>query len=393
MDKIKVAFYTDTYLPAVDGVVTSMLNFKNELERRGHEVYIFASGDAASKKIYSNNHVFIIQGMKFKPYPQYKLAFFPYHTMLKLQAKNINIVHAQTPFFMGFTALTISKLMKYPIIGSFHTLVNNPRLLDDYYPKNKALKQFTSKYLWSYTKFFYKKCDKTIVPTKTIEELLAREKVINTEIVPNSVDIKHFNPKVDGDSVKNSLGITDNSKVVLYVGRISKEKRIEVMLKAARLLLKKKKKNVEFVIAGTGPALKHYKALSNRLGINEIVKFVGFVGGDALPEYYAMSDLLCMPSTFETQGIVALEAMASGKPVVGSDYLALKEMIKNGYNGEKFKAGDFTQCANKIEKVLNDSSIYKRNAVAFASGFSVSKVTDRLLDVYNKILNDYKAIH
>ncbi|MGC8710118.1 MAG: glycosyltransferase [Candidatus Micrarchaeia archaeon] len=392
MDKIKVAFYTDTYLPAIDGVVTSMLNFKRELENRGHEVYIFASGDADSKKVYSNSHVFIMQGIKFKPYPQYKLAFFPYHTILKLQAENIDVVHAQTPFFMGFTALTISKLMKYPIIGSFHTLVNNSKVLDEYYPKNKTLKKFTSKYLWSYTKFFYRKCDKAIVPTKTIEELLAKQGMKNIEVVPNSVDMKRFNTKINGDTIRDKLGLKDNERVVLYVGRISKEKRIEVMLKAAKVL-SKKRDNVKFVIVGTGPAMKYYMTLANKLKLGDKVKFAGFASEGALPKYYAMSDLLCMPSTFETQGIVALEAMASGKPVVGSDYLALKEMIKNNYNGEKFKAGDYLQCASKIEKVLNNSSVYKRNAVAFASGFSVPKVTDRLLEVYNKILNDYKAIY
>ncbi|MGC9129817.1 MAG: glycosyltransferase [Candidatus Micrarchaeia archaeon] len=387
MEKIKVAFYSDTYLPAVDGVVTSMLNFKKGLEKKGHEVYIFASGDATSKRRYLNSHVFIMPGISFKPYPQYKLAFFPYHTIIKLQKEKIDILHAQTPFFMGFTALTIGRFIKLPVVGTFHTFINNKKVLEEYYPKNKFLKKFTSKYLWKYTTFFYRKCNVTIVPTKTVKNILGKHKVTNTEIVPNSVDTEKFNPNVDGEQVREKLKLKQN--VVLYVGRISKEKRIEVMLKAAKVL-SKKRSDVSYVIVGRGPAMDHYKLLAQKLGVSNIVKFVGFVEDGDLPKYYAASDMLCMPSTFETQGIVALEAMACGKPVVGTDYLALKEVIKDGKTGEKFKPGDYISCARKIEKVLNNSDIYKRNTVALANEFSIPKATDRLLDVYNKVLE--KAI-
>ncbi|MGC8699810.1 MAG: glycosyltransferase [Candidatus Micrarchaeia archaeon] len=388
MESLKVAYYTDTYLPAVDGVVTSMLNFKKELERRGHEVYIIASGDVASRKKYSNEHVYIMPGLSFKPYPQYKLAFFPYHTALIIQKEKIDLLHAQTPFFMGFTALSIGRMIKHPVIGSFHTFINNRKLLDEYYPKNKLLKKFTGKYLWKYTKFFYRSCDVTIVPTNTVKEILRKERVTNTEVVPNSVDTEKFNPKVDGEEIRERFNLKDH--VVLYVGRISKEKRLEVMLKAAKVL-SRKRNDISYLIVGHGPAMEHYKEMARRFGLSGSVIFVGFVPDAELPKYYATSDMLCMPSTFETQGIVAIEAMASGKPVVGAKYLALNELIKNGKNGEKFPAGNYLACAKKIEKVLNSSSIYKRNAVALAREFSVSKATDKLLNIYNKTLE--KAIY
>mgnify|MGYP001626329670 FL=1 len=388
MESLKIAYYTDTYLPAVDGVVTSMLNFKKELERRGHEVYIIASGDVVSRKKYSNEHVYIMPGLSFKPYPQYKLAFFPYHTALIIQKEKIDLLHAQTPFFMGFTALSIGRMMKYPVVGSFHTFINNRKLLDEYYPKNKLLKKFTRKYLWKYTKFFYRSCDVTIVPTKTVKEILRKERVTNTEVVPNSVDTEKFNPKVDGGEIRERFNLKDH--VVLYVGRISKEKRLEVMLKAAKVL-SRKRNDISYLIVGHGPAMEHYKEMARRFGLFGSVIFVGFVPDAELPKYYATSDMLCMPSTFETQGIVAIEAMASGKPVVGAKYLALNELIKNGKNGEKFPAGNYLACAKKIEKVLNSSNIYKRNAVALAREFSVSKATDKLLNIYNKTLE--KAIY
>ncbi len=387
MEKINVAFYSDTYLPAMDGVVNSMLNFKKELERRGHGVYIFTSGDNASKRKYSSKSVFITSGIKFKPYPQYKIALFPYKSIMNLKELQVDIVHAQTPFTMGLAAMTIAKLDKYPLVGSFHTMINNKAILESYYPKNKMLKEFTSKYLWKYTKFFYKRCDATIVPATTIGNMLARGGVQNLHVVPNSVDTKRFNPNNDGAMIRKRLRIKDRDNIVLYVGRASREKRIEILLKAAKHIAKKRS-DVRFVIAGTGPALDYYKNMANRLGLLGTVRFVGFVEQEMLAQMYAACDVFCIPSTFETQGIVALEAMATGKPVVGADYLALKELIKNGSNGEKFKPGDYLSCANKIERVLNNSQQYKQRAVETAKSFAIDRATDKLLEVYRLILEN-----
>lgn len=387
MEKINVAFYSDTYLPAMDGVVNSMLNFKRELEKRGHKVYIFASGDEASKKKYSGKSVFISSGIKFKPYPQYKIALFPYKSIMNLRSLKIDIIHAQTPFSMGLAAMTIAKLGRYPLVGSFHTMINDKRIIESYYPKNKMLKKFTGKYLWQYTKFFYRRCDATIVPTDSIEKVIKKAQVSNIHIVPNSVDTRIFNPKVNGNAIKRKLKIKKNEKVVLYIGRTSREKRIEILLRAARKILAKRK-DIKFVIGGTGPAFDYYKNMASRLGISNSVKFVGFVEEKMLPQMYAMCDVFCIPSTFETQGIVALEAMATGKAVVGADFLALKELIKNGKNGEKFVPGNYLSCAKKIERVLNNPAAYKHKALETANKFAVDKATDKLLEVYQLILSN-----
>ncbi len=387
MDRLGIAFYTDSYLPAVDGVVTSILNFRSELERRGHDVYIFSSCKLGTKA--NEKNVFLYQGVDFKPYPQYSMAIFPYNSMMKLKDLNVDIIHAHTPLIMGFAGLMSAKLGRYPMVGSYHTIINNRSVVEDYYPKNKQLKRFTSKYLLKYIQFFYRRCNATTVPSATIGKMLEGYGGIdNISVVPNSIDLGVFNPKADGDLVRERLRISSREKMVLYLGRLSKEKKIEVMLKAASVI-SKKRNDVKFIIGGTGPAEAYYKAMSRRLGLQKHVRFIGHVPREALPNLYASSDMLCLPSTFETQGIVSLEAMATGKPVVGADYLALSELIRSGKNGEKFRPGDYIGCANKIEKVLNDSSPYIREALSTAKEFSVRKVTDRLLDVYDLVLSNY----
>jgi 1,2-diacylglycerol 3-alpha-glucosyltransferase len=169
------------------------------------------------------------------------------------------------------------------------------------------------------------------------------------------------------------------------MGRVSKEKNIGTMIRAAKVL-SQKKMNVKFLIAGTGPAMDYYIKLVHRNKLEKIVKFAGFINDKELPKYYAAADLLCMPSTFETQGIVSLEAMATGKPVVGADYLALSELIKDGKNGEKFKPMDYRDCAMKIEKVINNLPHYKE-CTKTAREYSIAKVTDRLLKTYSAAID------
>ncbi len=385
MERLNIAFYTDSYLPAVDGVVTSMLNFKAELERRGHNVYVFTSGKPGQRRM---RGVTVYPSMAFKPYPQYSVALFPFTSASKLKERRIDIIHAQTPFVMGFAGLMAARFGKYPIVSTFHTMVNNKSVIDQYYPRNKGLKDFTKKYVWMYTKFFYIKSNMTIAPSESIRRYLAKHGINNTAVVPNSVDVKRFSEKVQGASMRKRMGARKNDKVVLYLGRISREKRLDVMLKACKMLAKKDK-NIRFVFGGRGPAESLYKSMAERLGVQDRVSFLGFVKDEDLPKVYAASDAFCMPSTFETQGIVCLEAMATGKPVVGADYLALKELIKNGRNGERFSPGDHAGCADRLEKVLNNPEAYRRNAINTAREFSIEKTTDKLLETYNFVLSKW----
>jgi 1,2-diacylglycerol 3-alpha-glucosyltransferase len=311
------------------------------------------------------------------------VAIFPYYSLVKLRSLDIDLIHAQTPFVMGFSGMLAAKLGRYPLVGSYHTMISS-KSLDSYYPKNRALKNFCSSYLWKYTKFFYRRCDVTIAPSRATESLLRRHDIRNTALVPNSIDTARFNPRVKGAWLRERMGIGGDERVVLYLGRVSREKRIEVLLRAAKAL-RGSRRDIRFVIGGTGPALDYYRRMARRLGVLDRVKFIGFVEDGVLPNLYAASDLLCLPSTFETQGIVSLEAMAVGKPVVAADYLALREIVENGRNGERFEAGNPLGCARKIEKVLNNCESYRKQAVKTADEFSVRKVADRLLKVYDSV--------
>lgn len=383
-ESLKIAFYTDSFLPAVDGVVVSIMNAKRELERKGHEVYIFASGTDKTKQMVKNDkRIIVVRGVKFKQYPQYSLAVFPLASTLKLINVKIDINHAQTPFMMGLHALMLSKIDQTPIVGSFHTLFTDSAVIKEYTINSKFMTSAFTKYSWKYARFFYGKCDSVIAPSNAIKNILERKEIGNVNIVPNGIDLKKFNPKIDGSKARKKLLKNDREKLVMYVGRISREKKLETLIKAASLL---KKEKIRFVFVGTGPALGHYEKMVQRMRLHEKVRFVGFIDSKELPSYYAASDAFCIPSTFETQGVVSLEAMATGKPVIGADYLALKDLIKNGKNGEKFRPLDGNDCARKIRKVIYNIDSYKE-IVDTAKRYSIERTTEDLLDLYKGVID------
>ncbi len=384
-ESLKIAFYTDSFLPAIDGVVISILNFRKELENRGHEVYIYASGNERTQQMVRNDkRIVVVRGVKLKNYPQYSLALFPMSSRLKHINVRMDINHAQTPFMMGVHGLMVSKFDRKPIVGSFHTMFTDRSVIKDYAVDNRLLAKAVGRYSWNYARLFYNRCNGVAAPSGTIKRMLERKRIRNVEVIPNGIDIKKFNPDVNGNQIRKRLVKGSREKLVMYVGRLSKEKRLETMIKAAKVL---KDDNIRFAIVGTGPAEHHYKHMVERMGLQEKVRFIGFIDNRELPGYYAACDAFCIPSTFETQGVVSLEAMACGKPVIGADYLALKELIKNGRNGEKFRPYDSTGCAKKIRKVLYNIDSYKE-MVNTAKRYSIERTTDDLLGLYTRILNN-----
>jgi glycosyltransferase involved in cell wall biosynthesis len=293
-----------------------------------------------------------------------------------------DIIHAQTPFTMGTVALATAKINKIPIVGAFHTLFPDTRAIKAYVPGLRA--NVLSRYAWSYARFFYNRCNRVIALTESIKVLLEKKRINNTVVVPNGIDFKAFNERATGKRIRRALQIGKNEKMILYLGRISKEKRLETLLHAAKYL----DEDVKIVIGGTGPALQHYTNLAKRLGVSERVNLVGFVNESDIQEYYAACDTFCIPSTFEILCTTALEAFATGTPVVAADSMGFHDLIKNGENGEKFKPGDSRSCANKIKKVLNNISSYKEMR-STAAQYSNEVATDKLLSTYEDVLKNF----
>lgn len=380
---MNIAFFTDTWLPNVDGVVNSMILQKAELEARGNKVFIFASGTTHDKTNNESRDVFVHAGVRVPTYPEYKLALFPIPTALKqVKDAKIDVIHSHAIASMGIAAITAAKYRKLPLIGTFHTMVPQAA---KYVTTSATGQKLLSKAAWKAITIFYNPFDLVIAPSDTIKRELVKQGIKRVTTVPNGIDPSRFNPMVNGERVRRKLGAKER-KIVLVAGRMGFEKNIDVLIRSAGRVLEEEEDTL-FLVTGKGPAKTRCEKLADELGLSkEQIRFEGFVPNEELPEYYAACDVFATASTFETQCLALYEAMACGKPVVGADALAIPEAIDEGYNGFVFEAGNPEDCAEKLLRVLkapkSERKGWERHARRKAEEKSVQASVDLLLEAY-----------
>ncbi|MCX6768045.1 MAG: glycosyltransferase [Candidatus Micrarchaeota archaeon] len=387
---MKIGFFTDTYLPNVDGVVNSIISFRGELQKRGHKVSIYSSGDGAAAKRNTDPLVHYYDSFSFPLYPQYKVAYFPFAAKSDAAGDGLDVVHCHAMASMGLAAIQASKDLGLPLVGTFHTLLPQAAAA---YARSAWTKRLAWRVTWRAIKLFYRPFQTVTAPTQVIRALLQEHGVRNAVVVPNGVDTRKFRPGIGGAAgVRRKLGVKPGEKMVLVAGRLSFEKNVDVLLEAARLMREGGKGGFKLVITGDGPARALYEKAAREKKVADIVTFTGFVPGRDLPKYYSACDLLATASTFETQGLSVLEAMACGKPAVAANAMALPETVMDDHNGFLFKPFDAAECAEKITETLcmpkKRFSKLCSNARKTAEEYSISRSTDRLLKVYEHALGE-----
>ncbi len=328
---MKIAYFTDTYLPNVDGVVTCLLNYRKELEKKGHEVYIFSPGSKKDKAENKDRNVYYFTSTTFKPYPDYRLSLFPFPSAVK-KVKEIrpDLIHSHGIATTGLAAINCAHALKVPAIASFHTMVPEAT---HYLTKNESMQKILEDVAWTYLKWYYGFFDTVLVPSKCVADILKAKGICNTMILPSGIDVKAF-AKADGDSARKRYGL-GKKKIILHVGRLVKEKNLDLLINEASSIMNKQP-NARFLIVGKGPSEEYYKNAVRMKGLDEYFIFTGFVDRKELPDYYAAADVLAFPSKFDTQGLVVLESLACGTPAVVPKKSAAEEIVEEGKNGYTF---------------------------------------------------------
>jgi len=211
-------------------------------------------------------------------------------------------------------------------------------------------------------------------------------------VIPNAVDHRRFRPDVDGSAVRAKLRIPPEVPIVLLVGRIVPHKGVEHFVEAARYV-----PDARFLVAGGGSSLDAMKRLALSMGVADRVRFLGRISDDRLPEVYAACDVFVLPSVsrLEAFGIVALEAMSTGKPVIVADIPGVREMIEDGRDGLLADPVNPRDLAEKIRRLLSDPKARRtmgaRGREKVLESFSIERVTDRIEAVYRAILDGSEA--
>lgn len=369
---LRLALFTDTYPPQVNGVARTLKRLVEAVRARGGEVRVFCTQDPDAE---DEPGVTRYPSTPFWAYPQLQFAL-PRFARAKrdLAEWRPTLVHAATPFGVGLSGRHAALVHRIPFVTSYHTSLS-------------AYAQFynlgaLSEPGWAFLRWFHNTGRRTYVPTEAIRREIEAHGFVRTAIWSRGVDTARFSPSHRSAALRAELGADDGTFVVTYVGRIAVEKGLPVLAEAIRQVLARRgDRRILFALAGDGP----YMAEMQRQVPAE-VRFLGMTQGERLSQFYASSDLFVFPSVTDTFGNVLMESMASGVPVLGAEAGPTRELIGED-RGRLFRAGDAAACATAILALADDPAA--RRAMGEAGlAYTGARDWDSIFDA---LVRDYRA--
>lgn len=386
---MRVGIFSDTYRPQVNGVVSSILTLEKELRKKGHKVYIITTTDPDAPTVEPN--VLRIPSVEFKPLPQYRLGMlYSSKIIKKIKRLELDIIHSQTEWGVGTFARFAAINLEIPLVHTYHTLY-------EYYTHYVTRGHFTvpaKKLAAAISKFYCEKCNALIVPTRKVEDILYSYDVDkDMNIIPTGIELDKFYRENYTDEeirfMRENFGIKDTDFLCVYIGRIAKEKSIDVLID---MFSKITDETYKFMIVGRGPVIEDLKEQAEKLGINDRVIFTGEVPHDKVPVYYQIGDVFLNASISETQGLTFVEAMAAKTPVNARYDLNLEDLLVKNEAGLVYK--DEEEFINNI-KLLKENKEFREkiieNAYNVSQDFTAEKFGDRVEAVYKKTIEEYDS--
>lgn len=380
MGPLKIALFSDSALPVLNGVSVSIDALMKALRQRGHSVFLFTSRYPGHRELDPNVTRFIsIPFPWFRDYPLAVPPFYPWFQEFKRQ--NFDIVHTHTPFTVGFVGLRWAQSCEIPLVTTYHTHYDKYQHYVPFFPK-----PYLRYKIAKHTNFYYNSVDHVVTPSETSKKWLSRHSV-HKPITVIPTGIPEAEP-MDRLQVRRQFGLAENRRVLLYTGRLATEKNLGRLLQSSALVLDREPE-CELWLVGDGPAHEEAKSQARELGIGDRVRFWGFVPRKEVARYYAAADVFVFCSMTETQGLVVTEAMAYGLPAVVVQGGGASGSVSNGLDGFVV-SNDAAEIAGKILDLLAAPALYRHmsdHALKTARSCTVSAMADRVLDVYGSVLD------
>ncbi len=374
---MRVAIVTETFLPKVDGIVTVLRLLLDHLAERGIEVMIF-SPRLGTIQDYRGFPIITAPGLPFPFYPDLKMAVPTPSLMRTLKDFQPDVVHFVHPSIFGLATYVLVKRMGLPTLVSYH--IDYGRL-GRHFRWGPFHAGFIELPIAILTRLIMNSADYGLAPSKAAQQRL-REIGVTAEIGlwRRGVDAERFHPSFASDEMRWRLSEGHlNDKLLIYVGRLSAEKQID-HLKAALDQVP----GTRLALIGQGPARQ---SLEKRFAGTHTV-FIGHLEGEALSQAYASADVCVFPSAIESFGLVVIEALAAGLPVVAARVGGVSDIIREGENGYTFETGDISGLVAGVRKTVADEAQRKRMSVAaraFAETQSWPAMMDEVIDHYARL--------
>jgi 1,2-diacylglycerol 3-alpha-glucosyltransferase len=382
---MRILMISDVYFPRINGVSTSIQTFRRGLHAAGHETILIAPEYPGAPA----DHETAILRVPSRGVPR-----DPEDRAMKLGALRAlradverlepDLVHIQTPFIAHYQGTALARALRVPVVETYHTYFEE--YLHHYVPlMPRAVMRFVAR------RFTVSQCnvlDALVVPSRAMEQALLDYGVrCPLHIIPTGMEMERF-AGGNGQRFREQLGIAPGQPVLVHVGRIAHEKNIEFLFRMFARVVRSKPGAV-FIVAGEGPALASCKAYVRSLGIAQQVRFVGYLSREReLLDCYRAGDLFVFSSRTETQGLVLLEALALGVPVVSTAHMGTAD-IMNLQRGARVAPDDEAEFANIVLQLLEDAprrAAMSAEARAYAATWSASAMADRLAGLYSAVL-------
>ena len=361
---MRIALFTDTFFPVVNGVANTVYRSARRLSEMGHEVAVCTvshlSAQALSAQAGPGITIYTLPSVDALIYNEARVTYPGGFSKRYMREFRPDVIHTHSPLLVGMEAIWSAEALGVPLVGTHHTFF-------DHYLKHIFLDYTWARALsWKGTVWYYNHCDAVISPTRSLAEGL-RAAGLKREplIVPNPVDVEVFSPAPSLEAkaqLKARLNI--RGAALIYMGRVSYEKSIDQVIRALARVVERKA-DTTLVIIGDGPGTNDLRQLAERLGVADRVVFTGYLLGTPLVEALQAGDLFLLASKSENMPLAVLEAMATGLPVVSVASLGMNEIIADGRNGFLLPPDQPDEMANRVIDLLDDAP--KRECFAKAS--------------------------
>ncbi len=385
---MRIAFFTNCYKPLINGVVSSIISLREAYQKKGHQVYIFAP--RVEGYIDEEENIFRYHSVNLTTKVKYPIAIpMSIKASRVIKQFNPNIIHIHHPFILSMPAIMYATRLKIPKILTIHTQYERyahyispiPRIVT-----NEAIRRIIFN--------LADKIDVITTPSQSMKILISLYKVKKEiVVVPNAINLSEFQKqdKEKIQSLKKQFNLNKTDVVMVYVGRISREKNIDKIISAMGITNKKGIRNMKLLLVGDGPAKKQLQHQIESLGLEKLVTMVGAINSDLVKYYYQLSDLFIFASTSETFGMVIVEALATGIPVLAIKGPGIVDIITDGFDGILVE-DDVFQFAQGLEKLIIDEDLRRRlaqGALKTAQLYSADAVSEQMLSLYQKLTLKY----
>jgi len=381
---MRILMISDVYFPRINGVSTSIQTFRRGLHSLGHETVLIAPEYPAAQALPEDGETVRIPSRYLPRDPEDRLMKAGEIRRLApaLARRAFDIVHVQTPFIAHYQGVRLARSMGVPVVETYHTYFEE--YLHHYVPLlPRSLMRLLAR------RFTTSQCnvlDALVVPSRAMQTALADYGVrCPMQVIPTGMEMNRF-AGGDGARFRAQLGIAADRPTLVHVGRVAHEKNIDFLFRVLRRVVERRAE-VMLIVAGEGPALSHCKSYVESLGLSAHVKFVGYLSREtALLDCYKAGDLFVFASRTETQGLVLLEAMALGVPVVSTAYMGTADIV-TPQRGARLAPDDEQGFADIVVELLADPQQRTAMAVAareYAATWSASSMAAKLVDFYRE---------